>query len=55
MEPGKTDYNIKDDKGQKVSQHSAVHMSKHRIRCYKCMKNFCALCKRQPYHVGQTC
>ena len=32
VEEGKIDYNVKDDKGNKISKESAEHMSKYRIR-----------------------
>ena len=46
---------MKDDKGNPLSQEAAVHMSKFRIRCNGCQKNFCAACNAEPYHVGKTC
>jgi len=30
-------------------------MSKNRIRCNQCQKNFCAACSTEPYHIGKTC
>lgn len=34
---------------------AAEHMSKFRVRCSKCNKNFCANCQIEPYHMGKTC
>ena len=42
--PGPVDNKIKDDLGQLISQESAVHMSKFRVRCGNCEKNFCCKC-----------
>ena len=53
--PGEVDYKIKDDTGQPISKDSAVHMSKFRVRCQKCEKNFCCKCQAEPYHTGKTC
>ena len=52
---GKVDYNQKDDQGQAISKEAAIHMSKYRIRCDACNKNFCTSCSVEPYHVGKTC
>ena len=41
---GKVDYNQKDDLGKPISKDSAMHMSKFRIRCNACNKNFCTHC-----------
>ena len=30
-------------------------MSKNRIRCAQCNKNFCKNCAAEPYHLGKTC
>jgi hypothetical protein len=30
-------------------------MSKFRIRCSGCHKNFCSGCSAEPYHLGKTC
>ena len=30
-------------------------MSKFRVRCNACQKNFCTKCQTEPYHVGKTC
>ena len=30
-------------------------MSKSRVRCGSCQKNFCAECQSEPYHLGKTC
>ena len=34
---------------------AAIHMSKYRVRCGQCSKNFCSKCKVEPYHQGKTC
>lgn len=38
---GDVDYNMKDDLGKLLTREAAIHMSKFRIRCGKCQKNFC--------------
>jgi hypothetical protein len=53
--PGEIDYSMKDDMGQQFKREAAVHMSKFRIRCMKCEKNFCSNCQTEPYHAGKTC
>lgn len=30
-------------------------MSKFRVRCDSCNKNFCTSCNAEPYHTGKTC
>jgi hypothetical protein len=30
-------------------------MSKFRVRCGSCSKNFCSKCQAEPYHLGKTC
>lgn len=52
---GAVDYKVKDDAGQPISKAAAEHMSKHRIRCHGCEKNFCCKCQAEPYHIGKTC
>eukprot|EP00347_Sterkiella_histriomuscorum_P002581 403367593 len=52
---GEIDYNQKDDMGQAISREAAVHLSKFRIRCLQCQKNFCSNCCSEPYHTGKTC
>lgn len=52
---GKTDYTVKDDKGNLLSRKAAKHMAKYRIRCDGCTKNFCTKCKVEPYHLGKSC
>jgi hypothetical protein len=42
--PGVVDYRAKNEVGQPISEEAAVHMSKFRIRCQKCEKNFCCKC-----------
>jgi hypothetical protein len=44
MLEGRVDLCSKDDAGNKLTQEAAIHMSKNRIRCNKCEKNFCAGC-----------
>lgn len=55
MEPGRPDYNLKDDKGQPISKEAAEHLARYRIRCNECGKNFCTKCNAEPYHTGRTC
>jgi len=55
INPGKVDYNMKDEKGVKLTKHAAEHFAQNRIRCGECAKNFCSNCVREPYHLGQTC
>lgn len=55
MEEGDVDYNMKDDKGQKLSKEAAEHFAKYRLRCDACGKNFCTKCNTTPYHTGRTC
>lgn len=38
-----------------VNREGAVHMSKYRVRCASCQKNFCSQCQAEPYHLGKTC
>lgn len=52
---GEVDNKVKDDAGQLISRDSAVHMSKYRVRCGECEKNFCCKCQAEPYHIGKTC
>jgi hypothetical protein len=42
--PGEVDFKVKNEVGQPISKEAAVHMSKFRIRCQKCEKNFCCKC-----------
>ena len=39
---GVLDLNQKDDAGKPISREAAVSMSKHRVRCNECNKNFCS-------------
>ncbi len=56
FEPGKSvDYNVRDDKNQRISRESAEHYAKNRVRCPSCQAVFCAKCSENPYHVGYTC
>ena len=57
MEVNQGDINLnqKDDAGQQISNHAAIHMSLHRVRCGECKNNFCSECQEQPYHIGKTC
>lgn len=46
-----------DDSGQTVrlTDATAVHRDKHRLRCSGCGINYCTGCKAVPYHLGKTC
>ena len=44
MNPGRVDYNQKDEKGQPISRQAAEHFANYRIRCDACGKNFCINC-----------
>ena len=55
FEPGKTDYNIKDEKGKLLSRQAAEHYASNRCRCGFCRKDFCKSCQVMPYHLGMTC
>jgi hypothetical protein len=55
LEPSAPDYKKKDEKGKVISREAAEHMAHYRVRCSSCTKNFCAQCKREPYHEGMTC
>ena len=52
---GQVDYNAKDDKGQVMSPAAAIHMSRFRLRCRGCEKNFCTGCMKEHYHAGMNC
>ena len=52
---GQVDYKTKDDAGQAITKQAAEHMSKYRVRCHGCEKNFCCKCQAEPYHIGKTC
>lgn len=54
LEPGKPDYNYKDDNGKILSRTHAEHMANYRFRC-TCSKVTCANCHAEPYHIGKTC
>ena len=57
FEPGKVDYNVKDEKNQKLSKQAAEDYASHRCRCGFCKKDFCTnkTCLAMPYHLGKTC
>lgn len=55
FETGNVDYNIRDEKNQKLNKVSAEHYSMHRCRCPSCKIDFCESCKVTPYHTGKTC
>ena len=52
---GKIEYNIYNDKKEKISPKAAEHYAKNRCRCLKCQKDFCISCLSTPYHLGKTC
>ena len=54
---GAIDLNQKDDNGKPITKEAATCMSKYRVRCNQCTKNFCSnvQCGTEPYHTGKTC
>lgn len=46
---------MKDEQGKLLTKDAAVHMSRYRVRCGECQKNFCCQCQAEPYHLGKTC
>jgi hypothetical protein len=55
FEKGNIDYNIRNEKNEKLSKEAAEHYAANRCRCPSCKIDFCAGCKVTPYHIGQTC
>lgn len=55
FEKGAIDYNITNDKNEKLSRKAAEHYSDNRCRCCNCKKDFCVGCGSVPYHIGKTC
>ena len=55
FEKGVVDYNVRDEKNQKLSQNAAIHYSDYRCRCPRCKIDFCVGCKSSPYHIGKNC
>ena len=55
FEPGKVDYNVRDEQNQKISKEAAEDYAQHRCRCGFCKKDFCKDCMAMPYHLGKTC
>ena len=55
FEPSAPNYQAKDDTGKTLSREAAEHMANNRVRCWKCAKNFCTKCNKEPYHLGMTC
>lgn len=55
IEKGATDYNIKNEKNEKLSKEAAEHYAANRCRCPSCKIDFCAGCKMNPYHIGKSC
>jgi E3 ubiquitin-protein ligase MYCBP2 len=55
FEKGGVDYNIKNDKNEKLSKETAEHYAYNRCRCPSCKIDFCVGCKSNPYHIGKTC
>ena len=57
FEPGKVDYNVRDDQNQIISRQAAEDYAQHRCRCGFCKKDFCINkeCNAMPYHLGKTC
>lgn len=52
FEKGKTDYSVKNDKGETLNRKAAEHFSEYRCRCPTCKNDFCVNCKTFPYHMG---
>ena len=55
FEPGKIDYNVRDDQNKKLTPQAAKDYALNRCRCVNCNNNFCIKCKAIPYHIGMTC
>ena len=55
FEKGNVDYNIRNDKNEKLYKEAAEHYAAHRCRCPRCKVDFCSECLNSPYHIGQTC
>ena len=57
FEPGQIDYNVRDEKSQKITRQAAEDYAQHRCRCGFCRKDFCINkdCMAMPYHLGLTC
>ena len=55
FEPGKVDYNVRDDQNKRLSKEAAEDYAKNRCRCLNCKKDFCKNCKAMPYHLGFNC
>ena len=55
FEPGKVDYNVKDQNNKKLGKKEAEDYANHRFRCPNCKKDSCVACKITPYHIGYTC
>jgi len=47
----------KDPNGNPITREAAECMSKYRVRCTQCQKNFCSNpeCLEEPYHEFKTC
>eukprot|EP01122_Echinamoeba_exundans_P006910 TRINITY_DN2026_c0_g1_i1.p1 TRINITY_DN2026_c0_g1~~TRINITY_DN2026_c0_g1_i1.p1 ORF type:complete len:448 (+),score=58.86 TRINITY_DN2026_c0_g1_i1:17-1360(+) len=41
--------------GKQVSAEALKHRDQHRLRCRDCQTEFCAACRKEPYHLGFTC
>lgn len=55
FEVGKVDYNIKDEKNNKISNQAAEAYAQNRCKCPRCQKEFCISCNYSPFHLGKTC
>ena len=57
VEQGQIDMNQKDSNNKPISREAAECMSKYRVRCSQCQKNFCSNpgCLEEPYHEFKTC
>ena len=50
FEKGKVDFNVRDDQNNTLSREAAIDYAENRYRCVSYGKNFCAKCKKTPYH-----
>ena len=55
FEPGKVDYNVRDNNNKILSKEAAEDYAQNRCRCGFCKKDFCKNCMAMPYHIGFNC
>ena len=53
FEKGRTDYSVKNEKGEFLNKKAAEHYAANRCRCPYCKHDFCVGCKISPYHMGK--